>query len=156
MDGLLASRRLRRVQSTVMFEVKLQTYWTDADPAGIVYFSNFFRFVEQAEEELFRASGTERHKVLEENHIWMPRVEVFSKFLGPIHNGHAIRIRLTPELQGQRAIRYNFEILDDISSEKLAEGYMTIVTVDRTRFKAVHVPGPVRVRLKQFMGSQGG
>jgi len=39
-----------------MFEVRLQTYWSDVDAAGIVYYPNFFKFVEHAEEELFRAS----------------------------------------------------------------------------------------------------
>jgi len=37
-----------------MAEVRLQTYWCDCDPAGIVYFGNFFRLFEQVEEELYR------------------------------------------------------------------------------------------------------
>jgi len=40
-----------------MFELRLQTYWADVDAAGIVYYPHFFRFVEQAEEESFRAAG---------------------------------------------------------------------------------------------------
>jgi acyl-CoA thioesterase FadM len=45
------------LESRVMFEARFQTYWSDVDAAGIVYYPHFFRFVEQAEEELFRASG---------------------------------------------------------------------------------------------------
>ena len=55
-----------------MFETKFYTYWADADPAGIVFFPHFFRYVEQAEEELFRASGTNRQTLLEEHRVWMP------------------------------------------------------------------------------------
>ena len=36
-----------------MTEVKLQTYWPDCDPGGIVHFANVFRFIGLAEEELF-------------------------------------------------------------------------------------------------------
>ena len=52
-----------------MFETKFYTYWADADPAGIVFFPHFFRYVEQAEEELFRASGANRQALLEET-VW--------------------------------------------------------------------------------------
>src|SRR5439155_8373502 len=78
------------LESRVMFETKFYTYWADADPAGIVFFPHFFRYIEQAEEELFRASGTNRQTLLEEHRVWMPRVEAFSKFLRPIRVSEAI------------------------------------------------------------------
>ena len=34
-----------------MFEMRLQTYWGDADAAGRVFFPNYFRFVECADKE---------------------------------------------------------------------------------------------------------
>src|SRR5437016_2907346 len=91
--------QLAVLESRGMFEVKVQTYWADADSVGIIFFPHFFRFVEQAEEELFRAAGADRHGLLEANRVWMPRVEAFSKFLKPIKCGAAIRIRLNPQLK---------------------------------------------------------
>jgi acyl-CoA thioester hydrolase len=82
-----------------MFEVRFQTYWADVDAAGIVYFPHFFGFVEQAEEELFRAAGKELVRLLDANQVWLPRVEAFSKFSKPIHRGDAIRVRLPPATQ---------------------------------------------------------
>src|SRR5439155_15847139 len=127
-----------------MFEARFQTYWADADPAGIVYYPHFFRFIEQAEEELFRAAGKERHSLIEENHVWMPRVEAFSKFSKPIRHGAAIRVRLNPQVQGQKTIRYNFEIVDDENSETLAAGYVTVVCVDAAQFKSTPIPAAMR------------
>src|SRR5436853_362485 len=112
-----------------MFEVRIQTYWADVDAAGIVYYPHFFRFVEQAEEELFRAAGKERQPLIEEQHVWMPRVEAFSKFSKPIRRGTAIRVRLTPRLIGDKTIRYDFEIVDDQTSARRAGGYVTVVCV---------------------------
>ena len=60
-----------------MFETRLQTYWSDTDAAGIVYFPHFFRFVEHAEEELFRAAGKGCSSFFKGTQIWMPRVEAF-------------------------------------------------------------------------------
>ena len=101
-----------------MFEVRFQTYWSEVDGAGIVYFSHFFSFVERAEEELFRAAGKERHLAYEENRVWMPRVEAFSKFSKPIQHGRAIRVQLNPQIRGLKTLRYDFVILDDETKER--------------------------------------
>ena len=127
-----------------MFEVKVQTYWADADSVGIIFFPHFFRFVEQAEEELFRAAGTDRHGLFEANGVWMPRVEAFSKFSKPIRHGAAIRVQLSPQIQREKTIRYDFEVVDDISSERLAAGYVTVVCVDAERFKSTPIPDAIR------------
>src|SRR5688572_3883443 len=99
-----------------MFEFRFQTYWADVDHAGIVYFSHFFRYVEQAEDELFRATGKDRLTLIQENHVLLPRVEAFSKFSRPIKHGAAIRVRLNPQLKGLKTVQYNFEIVDDSTS----------------------------------------
>jgi len=126
-----------------MFEARLQTYWSETDAAGIVYFPNFFRFVEHAEEELFRAAGKELLPLIKEQQVWLPRVEAFSKFSKPIRMGAAIRVRLQPQIQGQKTIRYNFEVVDDQTSEKLAAGYVTAVCVDAS-FKSTPIPDAIR------------
>jgi acyl-CoA thioester hydrolase len=126
-----------------MFEARIQTYWADVDAAGIVYYPHFFRFVEQAEEELFRASGMQRQPLIEELHVWMPRVEAFSKFSKPIRHGTAIRVRLSPQIKGEKTIRYDFEIVDDTTRERLAAGYVTVVCVDRS-FKSTRIPDAIR------------
>ena len=132
------------LESCVMFEMRVQTYWSDSDAAGIVFFPNYFRFFEQAEEELFRSAGKPRQAMLEMNHVWMPRVEVFTKFSQRVRNGHAIRVRLTPQFKGEKTVRYDFEIVDDQSSDKVAEGYVTVVCVDAERFKATRIPDAIR------------
>ena len=130
-----------------MFEVRFQTYWADVDAAGIVYFPHFFRYVEQAEDEFFRAAGKDRLTLIQENQVWLPRVEAFSKFLGPIKHGAAIRVRLSPKLKGEKTVRYEFEILDDATADRLAEGYVTVVCVDAVRFKSTPIPEPIRAIL---------
>jgi acyl-CoA thioester hydrolase len=128
-----------------MFEATMRAHWRDADPAGIVYFANHFTFVEQAEEELFRARGANRQELLKAYRVWMPRVEAFAKYLRPIKIGATIRVRLNPEIKGLRTIRYGFEMVDDVSLEKLAEGYVTVVCVDADRFKATPIPDAIRI-----------
>jgi acyl-CoA thioester hydrolase len=127
-----------------MFQVRLQTYWADSDAAGIVYVPNFFKFAEHAEEEMFRASGEELQPLLRASHVWLPRVEAFSKFSKPIRLGAAIVVRLKPRIKGEKTIRYDFEIVAVATEEPLAEGYITVVCVDAATFKSTRLPDAVR------------
>ena len=129
-----------------MREVKLQTYWADSDPAGIVYFAHFFRFIEMAEEELYLQAGAERQTLLDRYSVWMPRVEAHVNFFRPIRNGRAIRVRMDPHFKGEKTVRFDFEIFDGETGEmsnRLAAGYMTVVFVDRATFKATPIPSEI-------------
>ena len=127
-----------------MFEVRIQTYWDDADPAGRVYFPHFFRFVEYAETELFRYAGTERMKLYDEHNIWMPRVESFAKFSKPILAEEAILVRLRIRFKGEKTVRMEFEVLSANDRSFLAEGYMTAVCIDRKSSKSRPLPPAMR------------
>jgi len=137
-----------------MFEVRLQTYWGDADAAGIVFFPNYFKFVAQAEEELYRASRIIRDDLFGKHRISIPRVEVYAKFSVPIRNGAAIRVRLTAAFPGDKSVRYDFEILDDGGAQKLSEGYVTAVCVDRTRFEPVTMPAEIREAIAETQAAK--
>lgn len=132
------------VNSTSMAEVRLQTYWSDCDPAGIVYFARWFGLIEQAEEEHYLRAATQRQQLLDAHNIWMPRVEAHVNFVGPIRNGRAIRVRLDPQFKGEKTVRFDFEVLDDETTARLASGYMTVVCVDRATFKARPIPEEIR------------
>ena len=130
-----------------MTEVKLRVYWADCDPAGLVYFGNFFRLVGQAEEELYLRAFKNREKLFEQLSVWMPRVEVHANFLSPIRSGRAIRIRLDPQFKGDKTVRLEFEVLDEEAEIKLASGYITVVCVDRATFKSRPIPVEIRQAL---------
>ena len=74
----------------------------------------------------------------------MPRVEAHVTFTAPIRNGHAVRVRMDSQFKGQRTVRLGFELIDDSSETPLANGYMTIVCVDRAHFKATPIPDEIR------------
>jgi YbgC/YbaW family acyl-CoA thioester hydrolase len=127
-----------------MFETRIQTYWDDADPAGRVYFANFFRLVEYAETELFRAAGAERMKLYDEDNIWMPRVESFARFLKPILAEEAVFVRLRTRFKGEKTVRMEFEILNATDRSLLAEGYVTAVCIDRQSSRSRPLPPAMR------------
>ena len=131
-----------------MTEVKLRVYWADCDPAGLVYFGNFFRLIGQAEEELYLRALKNREKLFEGLNVWMPRVEAHANFLSPIRSGRLIRVRLNPEFKGEKTVTIGYEVLDDETSTLFATGYITVVCVDRATFKSRPIPDEIREALK--------
>ena len=127
-----------------MFETTLQTYWADADPAGRVFFPHFFKFVECAEEDLFRAGGPERMKLLEQHGVLMPRVEAHAKFVQPIATGAAILVRLRNHFKGEKTVRMEFQILSATDRALLAEGFVTVVCMSAETRKSCPIPPAVR------------
>jgi YbgC/YbaW family acyl-CoA thioester hydrolase len=127
-----------------MFETRLQTYWADADAAGQVFFPHFFRFVECAEEDLFRAAGIERNDLYDQHQVIMPRVESFAKFTKPIRVGEAVFIQIRTRFKGEKTVRLEFTFLNGRDRSLLAEGYVTAVCVDRRISKSRAMPPAVR------------
>ena len=103
-----------------MTEVRLQNYWCDSDPAGIVYFANFFRLVDQAEEELFLQSATHRQQLLDSYSVWMPRVEAHVNYVRPIRSGSAIRVRIDPRFKGEKTVRFGLGRDDRVKLVEIA------------------------------------
>src|SRR4029453_4487866 len=72
--------------------VDLRVMWSDTDPAGIVWFGVFFRYFENAEEDLYRQLGRERTPLLKDLGIFMPRTSLQSRFKSPARLGEALSV----------------------------------------------------------------
>src|ERR1041385_7993933 len=123
-----------------MFEMRLQTYWGDADAAGRVFFPNYFRFVECAEEELFRTAGIERLKLFEESQVWMPRVEAFAKFSQPIPVSEAVLVQMHTHFKGEKTVRMEFEILREKDRALVAKGCVGAFCIERASGRSCPLP----------------
>ena len=57
-------------------------------------------------------------------------------------------MRLDAQFQGEKTVRYDFEVLDDATDALLATGFLTAVCVDRETFKAKPIPEEIRKVLR--------
>lgn len=124
-----------------VFRMPIRVHWPDTDPAGIVWFGNFFRYFEEAEEELFRARGRDRNAIIESLNIWMPRVEVQCRFRAPARVGDLIEIVIRVEVPSTRRVNYAFAFVN--GERLLAEGLVRVACVDRSSFKGREFPSEI-------------
>ena len=114
--------------------------WADTDPAGIVWFGVFFRYFENAEEELFRALGSDRTAVLREMRIFMPRTSLACSFRSPARLGEEISVGVGIAELTERRIKYAFEIRERGTERLICEASYRVACVDAVSFQARPFP----------------
>jgi len=122
------------------FKASLRVSWAETDAAQIVHFSNYFRFFERTEEELYRHLGFNFNDVMRKHNILFPRVEVFCRFKKPARFNDLLEVEMRVEEIKEKSIRYGFKILNNESAVLLANGYIVIVAVDKQTGKATAIP----------------
>lgn len=107
--------------------------FSETDMAGMAHFSNFFRWMEAAEADLFEQLGFSL--ISQQNGVmtgW-PRVRAQCKYHEPVHFRDEIEIQLIVEEVKARAVEYSFRFyrLGGDKPVHVATGSMTTVFARR-------------------------
>ena len=136
----------------MVFRTDITVRWVDTDALGVVHYSNYFRYVEAAEEELYRSLGFTFKKLNERYRIAIPRIEAFCKYKAPARFGDIVAVALRLGEKTDKTMRYDFEIQRKDDGELLCDGYIRIIGLDLTSWKATDLPpdlvGKVEAALK--------
>jgi acyl-CoA thioester hydrolase len=121
----------------------------DTDMAGIMHFSNFFRFMESAETAFLRSRGMNVQWV--ENHVkhGFPRVSVACDFQQPARFEDLLTIQVTVEKIGTKSLTNRFDFSRE--GQPLAVGRMTSVYVrdnGKGGMEALAIPDSLRAKLE--------
>lgn len=133
------------------FRVNIRVHFADTDAAGVVWFANFFRFFEEAEDELFRALGKTRMEILRELGVMMPRVDASCRFRSPAHAEEVLEIGIAVESLTERRITYRFQARERDSQRLVAEGTYRVACV-RSDFTPIEFPPAVRTLFERLEG----
>jgi len=136
--GLGHEFRLRR---------RVQFYETDA--AGIVHFTWYFRYFEEAEHALWRESGMSIHP--EDSSMGWPRVSASCDFHRPLKFEEEFDVTVQIVEMTPRTITYAGEITRD--GERIARGTWRIAAVTKLSdgtMRSADIPASVAERLKPF------
>ncbi|MBK49114.1 MAG: hypothetical protein CL487_05580 [Acidobacteria bacterium] len=134
------------------FRVNIRVHWADTDAAGVVWFGNFLRFFEEAEDELFRALGRTRMELMKDFGILMPRVDVSCKFRAPARAEEMLEIGIAIESITMRRISYRFEARKVDSRKLVCEGSYRVACIRQRTFKGTELPAKLRGLLKRMDG----
>ena len=124
--------------------------FSHCDPAGIVYFVNFFDMVGGVVEDWFaEAVGLPFQEMHLQRRIGFPIVNTSCEFFRPAHLGDLLRLELAIARLGQSSIE--FEVRGSARGEEkfLARHKVALVSLDTWR--AQPIPPDMRVKMQPFV-----
>lgn len=148
---------------THRFIYRRRVEFADTDVAGIMHFSNFFRFMEVAEHAFYRSLGLSIHPFNNEpgdsdaaGKVGWPRVHASADFRIPLKFEEEVDVELLVEEVRTKTIRYFFRFWkhpDEPERRCLAAtGRFTVVAVsfdnETRRMKGVAIPREVRDKIE--------
>ncbi len=136
------------------FKAKYRVQWVDTDSARVMHFSNYFRYFEFAETDLYRILGFDFETSREKYGIWLPRIEAHCRYLHPCRFNEEIEVEIWIDNLGEKHIKYGFKVYNLNQNELAAEGWVVVVAASVREKKAVPIPTEIREKIKHFFELQ--
>jgi len=127
--------------------IKRRVQFYETDVAGIVHFSWFFRYMEEAEHALWREAGLSIHAPASE--IGWPRVAASCEFHRALRFEDEFEIAITVAEMTRRTIAYTCVI--ERGAERIATGSMKIACVnkgDGEPMRSIEIPDDIAARFR--------
>ena len=140
------------------FKVARRVEFSDTDMAGIVHYSNFFKYMETAEHAFFRSLGFSIHTTGFEPPIGWPRVHADCDFKHPLRFEDTVEIHLLVRQKRERTLSYTviFRKLNGGAPREVARGTLTVACVTRDRpggpMRSVPIPGEIAAHIEVAPG----
>lgn len=123
-----------------VFKTERRVEFRDTDAAGIVHFSVFFAYMEQAEHALLRTVGLGVILDVGDQQISFPRVHAECDYRSPIKFEQLVDIEIVVQRIGSRSITYQFKF--SCEGRAVADGVITAACCELSGSRPVAVPIP--------------
>lgn len=133
---------------SVTFRTTRRVEFHETDMAGIVHFSNFFRYMEAAEVAFLRSRGLRVSWHDGATRYGFPRVSASCEYLKPARFDDLLEILVTLEQVGAKSVTYTHEFRR--GADLLARGRITAVYVcveEGQGLRSVEIPPEIRNKL---------
>jgi YbgC/YbaW family acyl-CoA thioester hydrolase len=136
------------------FRLRRTVEFCETDMAGIMHFSNFFRWMEACEAGFYRSLGLPLISFVPGNVVGWPRVSASCTYKAPLRFNDTVEVRLLIRELRTKAVIYVFQFRQvnaagQVQPDVVAEGEIAAVCVtSEASGKMVAQPIPAEVRAK--------
>ena len=131
------------------FEWPVRVYYEDTDAQGVVYYANYFRFMERARTEWLRALGVDQVAMMEEERRIFVVTETKAEFVVPARFNDQIIV--TARLAGLTRATFGIEqniYLDSLDGDLLLRGSVRAAYLNADTLRPVRVPASIFEEVK--------
>jgi YbgC/YbaW family acyl-CoA thioester hydrolase len=134
------------------FKATRRVEFSETDMAGIMHYSNFFRFMETAEHAFFRSLGFSIMTGNVDPPVGWPRVHAECDYMAPLRFEDEVEIHLLVSDKRSKALSYLFKFtkLNGGAPLEVARGGLTVVCVrhDGVKMTACTIPAAVAEKIQ--------
>jgi YbgC/YbaW family acyl-CoA thioester hydrolase len=125
--------------------------FSETDLAGIMHFSNFFRYMESVEHSFYRSLGVKLVTPLDGGaKLGWPRVSANCDYKRPLKFEDEVEVTLKVAKKTEKSITYEFIFRKNGETEEAARGSMTVVccTFRDGRMQATFIPAEFNEKIE--------
>ena len=129
---------------TQPFELPVRVYYEDTDAQGVVYYANYFRFMERARTEWLRSLGVDMVRLQEEDRRIFVVAEVNVKFHAPARLSDELVV--TAGLKELTRVAFDIEqkiFRNSTDGELLISGIVKAAYLDADSMRPKRVPSSI-------------
>lgn len=134
------------------FYAQRRVEFRDTDAAGIMHFSVFFTYMEQAEHEFLRSVGLSVMQPDGDTTIGWPRVSAKCDYQGAVRFEETLQMEVSIRHLGEKSVRYQHKF--KVDERAVALGEMTTVCCridEKHQLKSIAIPDEIRSKLIAFV-----
>ncbi len=138
------------------FHYKRRIHFQETDAGGLIHFTNYFRYMEEAETEFLLSLFGEKGLRPDDSLFVTPRVAVSAEFLKPTRFGDILDCHLWISRKGATSLSYVVSFKRGV--EEVARGKLTFVFVTKGEDGAYHssaIPPAVDAMIEAAPYGQG-
>lgn len=132
------------VSESQPFEWRIRVYYEDTDAQGVVYYANYFRFMERARTEWLRALGVDQAEMLNEQRRMFVVTEANAQFLAPARFNDEVVV--TARLAGLTRATFHIEqniYQQDLTGKLLVRGTIGAAFLNADNMRPMRVPADI-------------
>ena len=134
------------------YKVRRRVEFSETDMAGIVHYSNFFRYMEAAEHEFFRSLGFSVVTRQVDPPVGWPRVRAECDYKQPLRFEDEFEVHMIVSEKKSKSLSYQFRIrkLNAHPQIEVARGSLTVVCVTHQggALKATTIPKEIADKIE--------
>jgi 4-hydroxybenzoyl-CoA thioesterase len=133
-----------------VFTLERRIRFSHCDPAGIVYFVNFFDMINAVVEDWFgEAMGLPFQDMHITRRVGFPIVDTQCEFIGPCHLGDLLVLELAIGRLGRSSIE--FRIKGRVGQEEKLRARHKVAMVALDTFRATPIPADLRAKMAPYV-----
>ena len=130
-------------------KTEIRVNFGDTDMAGVVYLPRYIHFFVLSWEDFFRSIGIPFEKMIKQEIMGFPPVEVNCRFKSPAFCGDVLEVHTRVKKIRKKGITFQFDLYRKDDKKLLATGSISSVTINK-QFKADYIPDYIMRAIKKF------